>query len=147
MLTESKQDREVGNPENHTYRFLVLVFGISISSPSSSGMMSSRNSNRSLRAANWRYSSSLKSASLSAYFFDNAASNLDMAFLAAVSRSGRRWKGEWTMVRKRCNTLDQTAMGGNMWNKHTVLRLHIKSLIVRTLSSSAESGRCSRPRT
>ena len=75
-----------------TYRFFpLLIAGRSnSSSSSSSGIMSSRNSNRSLSSANFLYSSSLKPSSCFSNFFEIEVSNLRSALLLIASRSGRR---------------------------------------------------------
>ena len=76
------------NKRRQTHRFLPFRGGSS--SSSSSGMMSSRNSNRSLSSSSFRNSSSLKFSSAFSYFFERVFSNLLSAFLADVSLGGRR---------------------------------------------------------
>lgn len=64
---------------------------MSITSPSSSGMISSKNANKSLSSSNFLYSSSLKSSSCFSNFFEMAESNLVNALFEVVSRRGRRF--------------------------------------------------------
>ena len=79
-------------PFRITYRFRprVVLIGISTTSPSSNGTMSSKNLNNASSCSSLRYSSSLNPASFSAYFLLIVVSNLLNALRADTSRIGRR---------------------------------------------------------
>ena len=82
-----------------THRLRPLIFGIS-TSPSSNGIMSTRNLNNASSCSSCRYSSSLKLDSFSAYFLLIVVSDLVSAFRAEMSRIGRGWRAGMTVTDK-----------------------------------------------